>query len=62
MQYFSYAAYVTAEALIFVPLLFLAEKKAPGAIDSAVLITALARRSHGCAIALARTSPSCAPF
>src|SRR5258708_8126591 len=41
MQYFSYAAYVTAEALIFVPLLFLAEKKAPGAIDSAVLITAL---------------------
>jgi FtsH-binding integral membrane protein len=41
MQYFSYAAYVTAEALIFVPLLFLAEKKAPGAIVSAVLITAL---------------------
>ena len=28
MQYFSYGAYVVAEALIFVPLLFLAEKKA----------------------------------
>jgi len=41
MQYFSYAAYVVAEALIFVPLLYLADRKAPGAIDSATLITAL---------------------
>ena len=41
MQYFSYAAYVTAEALIFVPLLFIADKTAPGAIESATLITAL---------------------
>jgi FtsH-binding integral membrane protein len=41
MQYFAYAAYVVAEALIFVPLLFLADSKAPGTIDSAVLVTAL---------------------
>src|SRR5450432_4458112 len=40
MQYFSYAAYVVAEALIFVPLLYIADRKAPGAIDSATLITA----------------------
>jgi len=41
MQYFAYGAYVLVEALIFVPLLYLAESKAPGTIDSAVLITAL---------------------
>src|ERR1700692_2019693 len=41
MQYFAYAAYVVAEALIFVPLLYLADAKAPGAIDSATLVTAL---------------------
>jgi FtsH-binding integral membrane protein len=41
MQYFAYGAYVVAEALIFVPLLYLADAKAPGTIDSAVLITAL---------------------
>jgi FtsH-binding integral membrane protein len=41
MQYFAYAAYVVAEALIFVPLLYLADAKAPGAIDSATLITLL---------------------
>jgi uncharacterized protein len=41
MQYFAYAMYVLAEALIFVPLLFLADAKAPGAIDSAALITFL---------------------
>jgi FtsH-binding integral membrane protein len=41
MQYFAYAAYVVAEALIFVPLLYIANSKAPGTIDSAVLITAL---------------------
>jgi len=41
MQYFAYAAYVVAEALIFVPLLYLADSKAPGTIDSAVLVTAL---------------------
>ena len=41
MQYFSYAAYVVAEALIFVPLLYIADAKAPGAIESATLITAL---------------------
>src|ERR1700736_4448989 len=41
MQYFSYAVYVVAEALIFVPLLYLADAKAPGTIDSAVLVTAL---------------------
>src|SRR6201994_3155512 len=41
MQYFAYAAYVVAEAFIFVPLLYIAEAKAPGAIDSATLITLL---------------------
>jgi FtsH-binding integral membrane protein len=41
MQYFAYGAYVVVEALIFVPLLYLAESKASGTIDSAVLVTAL---------------------
>ena len=41
MQYFAYAMYVLAEALIFVPLLFIADMKAPGAIDSATLVTCL---------------------
>jgi uncharacterized protein len=41
MQYFAYAAYVTVQALIFVPLLYVADAKAPGAIDSATLITVL---------------------
>jgi len=41
MQYFAYGAYVVAEALIFVPLLYIADAKAPGAIDSATLITVL---------------------
>jgi FtsH-binding integral membrane protein len=41
MQYFAYGAYVVAEALIFVPLLYLADTKAPGTIDSATLITFL---------------------
>jgi len=39
MQYFAYAAYVVAEALIFVPLLYIADRKAPGTIDSATLVT-----------------------
>src|SRR6201989_1688715 len=41
MQYFAYGAYIVAEAFIFVPLLYLANIKAPGAIDSATLITLL---------------------
>ena len=41
MQYFAYGAYVVAEALIFVPLLYIADHKAPGTIDSATLITFL---------------------
>src|SRR5713226_7442451 len=41
MQYFAYGAYVVAEALIFVPLLYIADAKAPGAIDSATLVTAM---------------------
>jgi uncharacterized protein len=41
MQYFAYAMYVIAEALIFVPMLYIADAKAPGAIDSAALITFL---------------------
>ena len=41
MQYFAYAVYVVAEALIFVPLLYIADLKAPGTIDSATLVTVL---------------------
>lgn len=41
MQYFAYAMYVIAEAVIFLPLLVLADLRAPGAIDSATLITLL---------------------
>lgn len=41
MQYFAYAAYVVAEAIIFVPLLYIANLKAPGTIDSATLVTLL---------------------
>jgi uncharacterized protein len=41
MQYFAYGAYIVAYAFIFVPLLYMAETKAPGAIDSATLITLL---------------------
>jgi uncharacterized protein len=41
MQYFAYAVYVVAEALIFVPLLYIADAKAPGTIESATVVTAL---------------------
>ncbi len=41
MQYFAYGIYIVAEALIFVPLLYLANAKAPGTIDSATLVTLL---------------------
>jgi len=40
-QYAALAGYVVAEAIIFVPLLYLAEKVAPGAIASAALVTFL---------------------
>jgi hypothetical protein len=40
-QYAALAAYVVAEALIFVPLLFIANLKAPGVIASAAWVTAL---------------------
>ncbi len=38
-QYLALAGFVVAEALIFVPLLYLAEQYAPGAIQSAALCT-----------------------
>ena len=41
MQYFAYAMYVVTEALIFVPLLYIADTRAPGVIDSATLVTCL---------------------
>src|SRR5215471_2514058 len=41
-QYAALAGYVLAEALIFVPLLYLADHYAPGTITSAALITLLA--------------------
>jgi FtsH-binding integral membrane protein len=40
-QYAALAGYVVGEAIIFVPLLYLAEKYAPGAIGSAALVTFL---------------------
>src|SRR4051812_15932059 len=40
-QYAALAGYVVAEAIIFVPLLYMAEKVAPGAITSAALVTFL---------------------
>jgi FtsH-binding integral membrane protein len=41
-QYAALAGFVVAEAIIFVPLLFLAERSAPGAIGSAAMVTFLA--------------------
>lgn len=40
-QYAALAAYVVIEAVIFVPLLFIANMKAPGVLASAVAVTAL---------------------
>lgn len=40
-QYAALGAYVVAEAIIFVPLLFLADFAAPGAISSAAVVTLL---------------------
>ena len=40
-QYAALAAFVFAEAIIFAPLLFVAEAMAPGTIDSAAGVTAL---------------------
>ena len=41
MQYAALLAYVVAEALIFVPMLYLADLYAPGAISSAAVVTLL---------------------
>lgn len=41
MQYVALGGYVIAQAIIFVPLLYLANAVAPGAIESAGLLTAL---------------------
>jgi len=41
MQYFAYGVYIVAEAFIFVPMLWFANLRAPGAIDSATLVTFL---------------------
>jgi hypothetical protein len=41
-QYLALGIFVVAEAIIFVPLLFVAQAYAPGAIQSAALVTALA--------------------
>src|SRR5260370_259704 len=40
-QYGALAAYVVAEAIIFVPLLYIADRKMPGAISSAAAVTFL---------------------
>lgn len=39
-QYAALAAFVVAEAIVFVPLLYVAERYAPGAIRSAAIVTA----------------------
>ena len=41
MQYAALAAFVAAEAIIFVPLLYVANEFAPGAIESAAVVTLL---------------------
>src|SRR5882762_11599183 len=41
-QYAALTAYVVAEAIIFVPLLYIADKVAPGAISSAAAVTFIA--------------------
>jgi FtsH-binding integral membrane protein len=41
MQYLGLAAYVVAQAIIFVPLLYIAEEVAPGTIQSAAVVTML---------------------
>jgi FtsH-binding integral membrane protein len=41
LQYLSLIGYVVVEAIIFVPLLFIAEYKAPGVIQSAAVVTLL---------------------
>ncbi|MFK7897202.1 MAG: Bax inhibitor-1 family protein [Myxococcota bacterium] len=40
-QYAALAAYVVAEAIIFVPMLYIAEQTAPGVIQSAAIVTLL---------------------
>jgi len=39
VQYLALGGYVVAESIIFVPLLYIAQKVAPGAIQSAALVT-----------------------
>jgi hypothetical protein len=41
VQYAALAGYVAAQAIIFVPLLYIAQTVAPGAIESATLVTFL---------------------
>ncbi len=41
LQYVGLGAYILAEAIIFVPLLYIAQAYAPGAIESAALVTLL---------------------
>ncbi|MBC8355933.1 MAG: US12 family protein [Planctomycetes bacterium] len=41
MQYLGLGAYIVAEAVIFVPLLYIAQKFAPGAIQAAGIMTAV---------------------
>lgn len=40
-QYLGLAVYVVAQAVVFCPLLFVADRKAPGTIESAALVTLL---------------------
>lgn len=42
IQYLALAGFVAAEAVIFVPLLYIADRYAPGAIQSAAVVTLLA--------------------
>jgi len=53
-QYASLAGYVVAESLIFVPLLYIANKVAPGAISSAAAVTFVAFASLTAVVFLTR--------
>jgi FtsH-binding integral membrane protein len=62
-QYLALGAYILAEAVIFVPLLTIASKVAPGAIANAGLITVLATLGLvGVAYVSRKDFPSSVPF
>ena len=55
MQYMGLSLYVVAEAILFVPLLYMADKYCPGAIQSAGLITGIVFAGLTAVVFLTRT-------